>query len=210
MHGFLRHCVFTLDEKRYNKIRAHYDFDGSNELFPYEGRMTIEIQAPGDSVFWIFNFVNRSDECIAYNLALHPFFTKEGLEGIEVGVKEEMLNKPTLIPTGETVERTRIVMKTEDVSMDTVFIMDYPFDAVLHYDGFDVDFKASEDFRHAVVFSSPEKEFMCIEPQTGSTDAHNLHRKGFIREAGLIEVKPGDNHISWFSLEFRKQTLRSK
>lgn len=203
MHGFLRHSGFTLEEQRENKVRAYCEFDGSNELFPYEGRMTIEVSIIGTAVFWLFNFVNLSDEELAYNLALHPFFSKEGLKGIEVDVKEEMLNKETLIPTGETVPHGRIELPADEVSMDTVFIMDQPFNAVMRYDGFDVEFKASEDFKHAVIFSAPDKDFLCIEPQTGSTDAHNLHAKGFKREAGLIEVKPGKSHLSWFSLNFR-------
>ena len=203
MHGFLRHSVFTLEDKKENKIRAYCDFDGNNEFFPYEGRMTIEVSILGNAVFWLFNFINLSDEKLAYNLALHPFFTKDGLKEIEVGVKEEMLNKETLIPTGETVPHERIDLPADEVSMDTVFIMDNPFNAVMHYEDFDVEFNASEDFRHAVVYSSPDRDFLCIEPQTGSTDAHNLHAKGFKREAGLIEVKPGENHMSWFSLNFR-------
>ena len=204
MHGFLRHSAFTLEDKKENKIRAYCEFDGNNELFPYEGRMTIEVSIIGDAVFWLFNFSNLSDEKLAYNLALHPFFTKAGLKRIEVGVKEEMLNKETLIPTGETVPRERIDIPADEVSMDTVFIMGNPFNAVMHYDNFDIEFSASEDFRHTVIFSAPEKEFLCIEPQTGSTDAHNLHAKGFKREAGLIEVKPGEDHTSWFCLNFRQ------
>ena len=203
MHGFLRHSEFTLEEKTGNKVRGYCEFDGKNELFPYEGRMTIEVSIIGGTVFWLFNFINLSDEKLAYNLALHPFFTKEGLKEIKVGVKEEMLNKETLIPTGETVPHGRIELPADEVAMDTVFIMDNPFSAAMHYDSFDVEFKASEDFSHAVIFSAPDKDFLCIEPQTGSTDAHNLHAKGFIREAGLIEVNPGENHISWFSLNFR-------
>jgi galactose mutarotase-like enzyme len=57
--------------------------------------------------------------------------------------------------------------------------------------GVRVTLGASRQFTHLVVFTPPERATFCIENQTSSTDAHNLHARGLAREAHLIIVEPG-------------------
>jgi aldose 1-epimerase len=47
----------------------------------------------------------------------------------------------------------------------------------------------------------------CIENQTCSTDAHNLHARGFTREAHLLVLAPGK--IARGSLEWQVQGPRT-
>jgi galactose mutarotase-like enzyme len=49
----------------------------------------------------------------------------------------------------------------------------------------------SRDITHLVVFTPPARPTFCIENQTSSTDAHNLHARGLTRESHLIIVTPG-------------------
>ncbi len=42
-----------------------------------------------------------------------------------------------------------------------------------------VELKVSGDFCLYVVYSPKDENFVCVEPQTCSIDAHNLHEKGF-------------------------------
>ena len=52
----------------------------------------------------------------------------------------------------------------------------------------------SDEFNHVVVYTSPERPFVCVEPQTCSTDAHNLYSKGYEKESGLIIVPDKASH----------------
>jgi aldose 1-epimerase len=52
-------------------------------------------------------------------------------------------------------------------------------------------FAASADFAHLVVWTPKDAPFFCIENQTCSTDAHNLHAQGLRREANLQVAPPG-------------------
>ena len=52
---------------------------------------------------------------------------------------------------------------------------------------------ATDDFTHQVIFTPQRLPSICIESQTCSTDAINLHHQGTaLREAAhLLEVQPG-------------------
>lgn len=205
MHGFLRHEGFTLLERTETSIKAFVPFDGSNPLFPYKGRFTVLLEAEKEGLCWTFSIENQDEDAFSYSLALHPFFKKDGLRRIFVDVTDEMLNTEEKIPTGELRSTGAIDLEVDKVDMDTVFMAAPTFKAELEYEDFRMLLSASEDFRHVVVYSSPDKDFICIEPQTGSTDAHNLHAKGFVRQASLIILPAGKKKESFFSISFQQK-----
>jgi aldose 1-epimerase len=57
--------------------------------------------------------------------------------------------------------------------------------------GIRVTLEASEIFTHAVVYTPPGRPYFCIENQTCSTDAHNLHAQGLEKEAHLQVLQLG-------------------
>src|SRR5438128_10778501 len=55
---------------------------------------------------------------------------------------------------------------------------------------------ASEAFTHMVIYTLPSEAdgpFFCLENQTCSTDAINLHSRGLGEMAHLIELRPGES-----------------
>ena len=203
MHGFLRHKSFHVDSASSSGIKASMLTDGTEPTFPYKAEIRIEIKLKESSIIWNFDIKNCDNCNFAYSLALHPFFSKEKMESIHANVRKRMLNDDDKIPTGETVDADPIDMKASLVDMDTVFIVDTPLSAGIRYDDFSIDISASKGFRHVVIYSSPDRDFLCIEPQTGSTDAHNLHSRGYDEEAGLIIVKPGEISSNNFRMDFK-------
>lgn len=202
MHGFLRHEKFKVDCLEKDRVVAHVDFDGNNVLFPYKGSFYLTLQVSENSLHWHFSVIDSDSVGFAYSLALHPFFTKDSLLKIKVDTAREMKMRSDKIPTGETVAVPHLELAKDEIDMDTVFMTDGSFHAELIYRDFVADLSASSDFQHVVVYSSPDKNFVCVEPQTGSTDAHNLHAKGFVKEAALVEVASGDERESCFTIEF--------
>ncbi len=66
---------------------------------------------------------------------------------------------------------------------------------------------ASEEFTHLVIYTPPPEEdapFFCLENQTCSTDAINLHKRGLQEMAHLLELHPGEssNGSLQYALEF--------
>ena len=58
--------------------------------------------------------------------------------------------------------------------------------------GLKVYMDSTDEFTHMQVFTPKGKPFFCVEKQTCSTDAPNLHARGFAEEAHLLTVKPGE------------------
>jgi aldose 1-epimerase len=53
---------------------------------------------------------------------------------------------------------------------------------------------ATTDFTHMVIYTPPNDDpFFCLENQTCSTDAINLHARGLYQMSHLLEVLPGES-----------------
>jgi aldose 1-epimerase len=57
--------------------------------------------------------------------------------------------------------------------------------------GLKVFMDSTDEFTHIQVFTPKGKPFFCVEKQTCSTDAPNLHARGFQKEAHLLQVPSG-------------------
>jgi aldose 1-epimerase len=44
-----------------------------------------------------------------------------------------------------------------------------------------------------VVYTPPPAPFFCVENQSCSTNAHNLHNEGLVAEASLSILNPGES-----------------
>ena len=71
--------------------------------------------------------------------------------------------------------------------------------------GIKVVLDATADFSHIVVYSPRGKGYFCIENQTCSTDAHNLHDRGFVHASGLKTAEPGQ--ATGGTVEYRIERL---
>ena len=63
--------------------------------------------------------------------------------------------------------------------------------------GYTMTLRASDDMVALVVYLPPHRAGFCIENQTCSTNAHNLHAQGLVKEANLIILEKGQSHTGW-------------
>jgi aldose 1-epimerase len=111
----------------------------------------------------------------------------------------EMEADSQLLPTGNllavqgTEKDFSSKTKVSALSLDSVFTTSgrKPMLASLSYPECTLEMSGSEQFTHAVVYTRKELPFICLEPQTCSTDCHNLYTKGFISQSGLELVEKG-------------------
>ena len=203
MHGNLRHSVFTIADKELGKVKAVLPFDALGECFPYEGEFALVLSIADDSVIWDISVANKGNEMLSFGLALHPFFCKREGMVFSSTIEYEMEAGSDKIPTGRWW-RTDFGMekRADGIDTDTVFFSDSSIRSVLSSPDYSITIAGSPDFNHAVVFTSPERSFICVEPQTCSTDAHNMYSKGFVKESGLIIVPPHSSHDLWVKMAF--------
>lgn len=153
---------------------------------------------------------NLSTEPMPVAIGFHPYFTladsKRDEWTVSIGAKTHWRLAANKVPTGETEpidkllpDPTAIALK--DVDLDHVF-----GDLVRDADGRSVNVVKGKQqqlevvlgprYRAVVVYAPkptatvPDRNFICIEPMAGITDAMNLAQKGLYKE--LQSIAPGE------------------
>lgn len=224
-HGVVRHAPFTVSEIRSSLnggiIRAYLDFHSNVEdnvipelsYFPFDCRLTIEIELDLHCLTYRYYVENNGKKDIPYGIAIHPFFETNGEDpSIEIHANHRMLNDEFKIPTGELVEVSdkydlRHPKKVKSLSLDDVYTTIYQQPvAKINYKTKAVTLSTSDEFKKVVVYTPNEPHFFCIENQTCSTDAINLHNRGFEKEASVLVVKPGEIKDGFIKFAFSESS----
>lgn len=180
------------------------------KLFPFPHTLKLAINVKEGAVKFTYTVDNVAGTGpVPFGLAFHPWFLYQGarantfLQVPATHIYEVSDNSPTgLIPTGKLLplegnpKDLRTSRTLEDFVIDDVFYGMTPDKPAV------IDFKeiklklslpATADFAHMVVYT-PKEGWFCVENQTCSTDAHNLHARGLTKEANLIIVPKGQTH----------------
>jgi aldose 1-epimerase len=188
-------------------LKTYIDFDRNFpnfSLFPILNRLTMTYTLATDGILMSFAVENRDGRPIPFGFGLHPYFRILGDRGqtyVRVPAERHM-EAEGLLPTGklQSLEGTPFDLRQptslENLKLDDVYwgmVPEKPAGYEVRDRGIRVTLEASELFTHAVVYTPQGRPYFCIENQTCSTDAHNLHGKGFEREAHLIVLKPGES-----------------
>jgi aldose 1-epimerase len=159
-----------------------------------------------------FTVDNRDTQKLPFGFALHPYFRIPGDRDkttLRVPARKKMEATPDLLPTGQLLSLDgapfdlREGRPLSDLALDDVFWGMTP-DRVPGYAASDagirVDLPASDAFTHMVVYTPKGQPFFCMENQTCSTDAHNLHARGLVAESHLLVVEPGASLTGWVDI----------
>jgi aldose 1-epimerase len=179
--------------------------------FPIRHRLLVTYTLVRDGVRIAYRVDNRDQQRLPFGFGLHPWFRVPGerkdvaLQVPAARVMEAVDKLPTgkLLPVAGTRHDLRKPVPLEALDLDDVYFGLAP-SALPAFEwrdrGLRVTLGASREFTHLVVYTPPGKPFFCMENQTSSTDAHNLHGRGLRNEAHLIVVEPGKSargQIDW-------------
>ena len=209
LHGLVRDDTawrFNDPEIRQGAVvlKTWYTFDETNPRFPaypFINTLSLEYVLMKDRIRISYEVENLDDIPLGFGFGFHPFWNVIGTRDdvrIQVGVPYHMeaIDK---LPTGklEPVEGTLWSLNEpillSQVNLDDVYFGASPESTVrVIYDSIGLEIRqiATEDFTHVVVYT-PDTNFLCIENQTCSTDAHNLYDRGFKKESNLRIVEQG-------------------
>ena len=221
IHGVVRHAPFTVSEVKSSEnggvIRAYLDFHSDlmqnvvKELsyFPFDCRLTIEIEVDCNNLTYRYSVENKGDKNFPFGIAIHPFFETNGENpSIIVHADHRMEMDENKLPTGKLIEvkdeyDLRQEKKLSSLSLDDVYTSVYQQPvAEISYEDKLICLSTSDEFKKVVVYTPNEAQFFCIENQTCSTDAINLHNRGFEQEASLLVVKPGEMKDGFIQFAF--------
>jgi aldose 1-epimerase len=173
------------------------------EAFPFPHRLGLTFTLTAHGIRVEYALENEGAEELPFGFGLHPYFTKldgEGQTFVSLPAAAVMEATPDLLPTGRLVEVAgtaldlRMPVAVGKLDLDHVFTRGEPGrNARVEYraSGIAIDLEATADFSHLVLYTPRGERFFCLENQTCSTDAHNLHARGFAEASGLKTVTPG-------------------
>jgi aldose 1-epimerase len=172
--------------------------------FPFRHEVSLTFRLERDGLRIAFKVENREESReLPFGFAFHPYFNYLGpREEMLFSVPAEMHMEatPDLLPTGrlEPLDGTRFDLRKPAVpalvGLDDVYWglqQGKPAWFASKSAGIKVLLEGSAEFTHMVVYTPKGAPFFCMENQTCSTDAHNLHAKGLEKEAHLLVVRPG-------------------
>lgn len=183
------------------------------DAFPFMHGFSVRYCLDKNGLTFEYEIDNYGDQCIPYGIALHPYFQRiDGDENTLIYVPFSRIYQNfenTLMPTGKLYMATgekdiTKLKKLRDIDVNAVYT-DNPDNkpAVIVYKAsrLRIKLKCSPEFKNMVVYAQAGKEFFCLENQSCSTDAHNLHNMGYLKEAGLEFAQPGRITSGYIRLE---------
>ncbi len=174
--------------------------------FPFPSRLSLTYTLTGSGITVAYAVQNTGAQILPYGFALHPYFHLPG------GAARSLVSLPAghvmeadaqLLPTGRLLDVHTTMYAMFDLSQPTPVShlkLDHVYtdlpqrrtSLIDHLDlGLRVQISASQDFTHAVIYTPAHSPYFCLENQTCSTDAINLHQRGMQDIAHLLELQPG-------------------
>jgi aldose 1-epimerase len=179
------------------------------ENYPFTSRLSLTYELTHKGITISYRVENKGDKALPYGFALHPYFSL--LSGrddsfVSLPASTVMEADEELLPTGRVLDTTGVMYAMFDLrqpvpvgnlKLDHVYTDLSPRTAaVLDYrkQGMQLLISATDDFTHIVIYTLAATPSICIEHQTCSTDAVNLHNQGpeLRKTAHLLELQPGE------------------
>jgi aldose 1-epimerase len=176
------------------------------EQFPIHHRLELTYTLHEDRIRLDFVVVNLDDtHRLPFGFGIHPYFNVIGTRGqvrLDVPAKKWM-EATGCLPSGRLVDleigpadfhRPKLL---SELDLDDVFWgLEPDRPQVISYEsiGKRLTLSASGSFTHSCVFCPPKYPIFCVENQTCSADAHNLHAQRFTEESNLLIAEPGESH----------------
>ncbi|NLV75062.1 MAG: aldose 1-epimerase [Chloroflexi bacterium] len=224
IHGLVRHEAWEVDEPVIEDesiaLRTHYSIvpgTRAYERFPIANTLVITFTVKPNRIRYDFRVINEDDRYrLPFGLALHPYWRLIGpRDSVRIQVPaSHWMEANELLPTGKLIELENapadLTSPTQlsKLTLDDVFYgLDSAATSTIYYDtiGTRVTLAASDLFTHAVVYTPEDQPYFCIENQSCSTDAHNLHARGLEEPAHLAILEPGESSSSWIEFSVADQ-----
>jgi aldose 1-epimerase len=209
LHGLVHSARFTSrridlqpDQTSLTMQLAFEPGTDAYQRFPHRHRLEYTVTVKDGEVGFEYLVDNREgDGDVPFGFAIHPWFLYQGSRaGTRLTVPAthwmeavELLPTGKLVPLADSALDARRGRSLEGFVIDDVFFgMSPARPAAIDFTevGLRIEFPASKEFTHLVVYT-PNEPWFCVENQTCSTDAHNLYERGLKTESNLQIVEQG-------------------
>ncbi len=208
LHGYAFFREFTVEEIKiedtFASVTLSFRMDEDPEAFksyPFENKLSVTYTLYENSLKFTYKASNLSDSVMPYGFAIHPYFYFKEDAFFTIPSDEFVETTSAVIPT-------RNILKTEEhfeginkgwfasnCVLDNNYIKRDGENATLTLteEKLKVTFAVPDDFKHFVVYHQKGGKFICIENQTCSIDANNMHLEGLSEVANQKFINPGES-----------------
>lgn len=175
------------------------------QIMPIAGKLELTITLTLEGLRLGVKVTNQDGEKrLPFGFGIHPYFNVWGLKQnirIRVPAQGYMVSQD-MVPTGKVLSMDeapvdlREATPLDTLDLDDVWLGMTPLKPMeIYYDaiGRKLSIFASKIFTHAVTYTPPIEGFFCLENQTNATDALRLTELGFVEEAHLLVLEPGES-----------------
>lgn len=220
IHGFTTGAVWSPSVSltaEHATLTGRFEFSGNQPLWPASGTLIVDYRLFPNALE-VNARVESASETLPFGLGYHPHFAVApfgGDDAIVTLAADSIWELHDLLPTGvrkppEPSKDLRDGQQFGNVSFDDAFTDLKPRHSAngLGWIGGikhptlsrKLDYYVGPQFRDVVVFTSPHRRDICLEPYTCMTDAINLQAKGI--DTGWLELPPHSVWLANSRLEF--------
>lgn len=194
------------------------------EAYPFDSRLSLTYTLTKNSVTVAYSVQNNSAKDMPFGFGLHPYFSPlSGRDSTWVCIPAQYVMEADseLLPTGRVFNVSEIMYAMFDLrepislgnlKLDHVYTGLHKNEAaIIEYrkQHMQLRISASENFTHMVIYTPPPQgndSYFCLENQTCSTDAVNLHHQGLSEIAHLLELRPDETSTGFiqYAVEYDK------
>jgi aldose 1-epimerase len=176
--------------------------------YPFDSRLSLTYSLSGTELSVAYQVHNKSARTLPFGFAMHPYistFADKHNVLLSIPAQAVMEADDEMLPTGRIFDVNKVMYAMYDLrepfpvdylKLDHVYTrLNKPALSIIDYTtlAMQLHISATDDFTHVVIYTPQQAPSFCIEYQTCSTDAINLHNQGTVlQEAShLLEVQPG-------------------
>jgi len=173
--------------------------------FPFAHTYEITYRLKDGKLACLTKVTNLSESRMPAHFGYHPYFRPDGPREewtLGIGARKHWLTARALIPTGETEDTEKFLLgATRGVQIGQKFIDDTFSDFERDSQGLGrvwvkgttekIEVIYSREYDYAVVYAPLDQKLICLEPETGPTNAFNLAHEGKFN--GLVMIEPGQS-----------------
>ncbi|MEO7761976.1 MAG: aldose 1-epimerase [Casimicrobiaceae bacterium] len=194
--GWIREwTVASTSANRVELTLGHITTGAADRAWPWSFTATQTFDLDDDRLQWSLTLTNRDTRPMPAGIGMHPFFPKPPQTEVQFATKAVWHNDVRMLPT----TRTEVVPEWDfkslrqvgDLAVDNCFAGWSRTAQIVWPDrGYSLAIEASEVLGHLVVFTSPTRDSIALEPISHANNAVNLAAP--FDDTGLVILAPGE------------------
>lgn len=182
---------------------THVSRGESDRAWPWSFEAIQNYELDDEKLRWSLSITNRDTRSMPAGIGMHPFFPKSPRMAIQFGAKSVWRNDDRMLPLGRTPVPAEWnfsdARSVADLDVDNCF-GGWSGSARLVWPerGWALALVADHVFGHLVVFTSPARDSIAVEPVSHANNALNLVDR--YSDTGLVVLAPGETLAGAFTM----------